>query len=84
MFEKGRVVRSLAGRDRDYLLVIVASDGNRVSVCDGGERPIDRPKTKNIRHIEETEYVLDSSETSTNRALRKALRRISDELNCNK
>ncbi len=83
MFEKGRVVISRAGRDRDYLLVIMQADEKSVFVCDGKERPIDRPKKKNIRHIEPTEYVIDISQITTNRAIRKELRRISDEINCN-
>lgn len=75
-YQRGRVVRSLAGRDSGYLLVIMQADENSVLVCDGKERPIDRPKSKNIRHIELTEHTLASEEMLTDRALRKALRRI--------
>lgn len=83
MLERGRVVRSLAGRDRGYLLVIIQADEKSVLVCDGKERPIDRPKSKNIRHIETVDVALGESDMVSDRALRKALRRIDAEFGCN-
>lgn len=73
MLEKGSVVRSLAGRDKDRLLAVVAAgDDGAVYVCDGKERPLERPKRKNPRHIEDTGFVIGAAADS-NRALRKAL-----------
>ena len=46
MLEKGSVVLSLAGRDKGRPLAVMESIGKEVSVCDGKERPIDRPKRK--------------------------------------
>ena len=80
--ERGRVVRSIAGRDSGYLLVIMQADEKSVLVCDGKERPIDRPKSKNIRHVEPVAAVLTEEQMSTNRALRKALRQTEADL-CN-
>ncbi len=80
--KRGRVVKSIAGRDSGYLLVVIQAEGKTVTVCDGKERPLDRPKSKNIRHTEPTEYMLTEADMLTDRALRKALRRI-DVLNCN-
>ena len=83
MLERGRVVKSLAGRDKGYLLAVMREEGGMVLVCDGKERPVDRPKSKNIRHVEITQALLSEAEISTNRALRKALGRLNAEINGN-
>ena len=83
MFERGTVVRSSAGRDKGNLLAVMQQEENRVFVCDGKERPIDRPKSKNIRHVQATGFSVTESELETNRALRKALRRLDAEINGN-
>lgn len=83
MLERGTVVRSLAGRDREKLLAVIESDNNRVLLCDGKERPIDRPKSKNIRHVEPIGLTVTEAEMSTNRALKKALGRLNAEINGN-
>ena len=72
--EKGTLVLSLAGRDKGRLLAVVGSDDrNRILVCDGKERKIERPKSKNIRHLKMLEAKLDEDALRSNRALRKAL-----------
>ncbi len=72
-FEKGYVVKSAAGRDKGRLLLVLDAEQNRVTVCDGKERPLQRPKQKNPRHLLLTGITLDAQATATNRALRKAL-----------
>ena len=83
MLEKGTVVRSSAGRDKGRLLAVMREEKNRVLICDGKERPVDRPKSKNIRHVEMTQALLSEAEIATNRALRKALGRLNAEINGN-
>ena len=83
MFERGKVVVSLAGRDKGKLLAVMREENGLVILCDGKERPIDRPKSKNIRHVEATQASLTQAELSTNRALRKALGRLSAQINGN-
>lgn len=83
MLERGRVVISLAGRDKGKLLAVMQEEKNRVLICDGKERPVDRPKSKNIRHVEITQALLSEAEIATNRALRKALGRLNAEINGN-
>ncbi len=73
MLEKGRVVKSLAGRDSGYLLAVISADDKTAQVCDGKERPLSRPKRKNIRHIEPLARVLTEDEMRSDRALKKAL-----------
>lgn len=48
----GRLVKSIAGRDRgqSYLVCSVMQDGF-VHVVDGRKRPLARPKRKNPRHL---------------------------------
>lgn len=83
MLERGTVVRSLAGRDSNRLLAVMQADEKSVLVCDGKERPIDRPKKKNLRHVEATGIILSGDSLATNRALKKALKEAETEINCN-
>lgn len=49
----GAIVRSLAGRDQGYCYVVLRHvDERLVAVCNGRQRPFDRPKAKNRRHLE--------------------------------
>ena len=47
----GQIVCSKKGRDKGYFLVIVAENSEVVYVCDGKERPLERPKKKNVKHL---------------------------------
>lgn len=71
--EIGRIVRSQAGRDKGTYLVVLSSDERTVTVADGKERPLERPKTKNYRHVVPTDITLSENDMTTNRGLRKAL-----------
>ena len=73
MLERGRVVRSVAGRDTGYLLAVMQADEKRVLVCDGKERRLEKPKQKNPLHIAPSKTVLDAEAMATNRSLKKAL-----------
>jgi ribosomal protein L14E/L6E/L27E len=77
----GQVVISKAGRDKGYLLVIVSVRGEAVFVCDGRERPLQKPKRKNPKHIALTNICLDETAMAGNRALRKALTCLQGERN---
>ena len=74
---KGSVVISKAGRDKGYFLAVVDITENGIFVCDGKERPVERPKKKNPLHLAKTAYVLTEEETATNRSLKRALSKIS-------
>ena len=71
---KGQVVISKAGRDKGYFLAVTDVKGNTVTVVDGKERPLERPKQKNIRHVAVTKRTLTESQMATNRELRRQLR----------
>ena len=70
----GRVVISNAGRDKTKVMVIVKETENYLLVCDGKERPVERPKRKNPKHLKLTKLYLEAHQLETNRALRKALK----------
>lgn len=71
--KKGQIVKSLAGHDKGELLVIAGFEQNRVLLCDGKGRKLEKPKTKNPKHIEPTQTVLDGDSMATNRKIRKML-----------
>ena len=83
MLERGNVVKSSAGRDKDKLLAVTQVSEKLITVCDGKERPVDRPKSKNIRHVQEVGFSLTQEETVTDRSLKKALARLNAEINGN-
>lgn len=71
--QKGLIVKSRAGKDKDTFLVVVDLDESGVYVCDGKYRPLDRPKKKNTKHIILTKKVLSEDAYSTNKKIKKAL-----------
>ncbi len=71
--KRGQIVISTAGHDKGEMLVIAGFDKNRVLVCDGRQRKLEKPKAKNPKHIKETEILLDEDSIATNRKIRKTL-----------
>ena len=69
----GQIVCSKAGRDKGYFMVSVKECDGYVFVCDGKERPLERPKQKNPKHLCFTNTVLGEESFKTNKALRKSL-----------
>ena len=59
-FEIGRVVISKKGKDKGTFYVIISKDvlNNRVYVADGKHRSITRPKPKNPKHLQPTNWHL--------------------------
>ena len=80
----GRIVCSKAGRDKDYFMVVIKAENGFVYVCDGKERPIERPKRKNIKHLQFTNTVLGNESYKTNKQLkaeiREDIKRLQEEL----
>ena len=69
----GQIVCSKAGRDKGYFMIVVEERDGFVRVCDGKERPLDRPKQKNPKHLCVTNTVLGTENFKTNKSLRKSL-----------
>lgn len=72
----GKIVCSTAGRDKGRFMVITGVNGNFPLVCDGKERPLERPKLKNPKHLQFTNLTLEPEQFKTNRMLRSSLRDI--------
>ena len=51
-FEKGMLVKSLAGHDAGELYIIVETDATSVYLVDGKIRTLDRPKKKKKKHVQ--------------------------------
>ena len=67
------VVFVKAGRDKGKLMAVVSETEKSMLLCDGKERPIERPKQKNKKHIAPTNYEIKREDLRSNRSLRKAL-----------
>ncbi|MBQ2775753.1 MAG: KOW domain-containing RNA-binding protein [Clostridia bacterium] len=78
-FERGCVVRAIAGRDKGRLLAVTRVLQNGIEVCDGKERKLQKPKIKNPKHVEQTRFKVTENELAFDGRLRKALNRISDD-----
>lgn len=48
----GQLVTSKAGHDKDKLYVIVAQEGEFAYLCDGCQRPPEKPKKKRLKHLQ--------------------------------
>lgn len=69
----GKIVYSIAGRDKDKYLAVINCNKNYVWVADGKERKVQTPKRKNIKHISLTADSLNPDQLKTNKSLKKAL-----------
>lgn len=77
---RGQIVRSKAGKDKENFLVVTEVNDKAVRVCDGKDRPIERTKLKNLRHIAPTNSFLTEEQLSTNRSVRHGLRDFNQSL----
>ena len=71
---KGKVVCSKAGRDKGRFMVVIGLEDKCFLVADGKERPLERPKLKNPKHLQKTNSILEEQDYSTNKSLRRALK----------
>ncbi len=70
--QAGMVVRAIAGKEKNGFYVIVRMDKDAVYLADGRHRTLEKPKRKNVKHIQATDNVMDL-ENMTNRALYRRL-----------
>lgn len=71
--QNGSVIRSVAGHDLGDVFVVVDFSDKFVLICNGKQRPLEKPKRKNLIHIAITNTTLTSEQIQTNKGLRKAL-----------
>ena len=73
---QGRVVMCTAGKEKGgFYVVVQVLDSRYVLISDGKHRPLEKPKKKNLAHLQRTNYFI--GEISTNRQLRTYLNSIS-------
>ena len=70
----GRIVISCAGRDKGYKLAVVGECDGYLLVADGKERPVEKPKRKNPKHISFIGQCLDEKVFISNKSLYRALK----------
>ena len=52
--------RSLSGHDKDRIYIIYKEENDFVYLVDGEIRPFERPKKKNVKHIQRIKMLPDS------------------------
>lgn len=57
MEKTGLIVRSMAGRDKGDLFIILRTEGEYAYIANGNLRKVDCPKKKKLRHLKSEEYV---------------------------
>lgn len=51
-YEIGSLAKSLAGRDKDNLFIIIEESGEYVTLVDGKFRTLKKPKRKKKKHVQ--------------------------------
>ena len=85
---KSDIVISLAGHDKGKLFFVIDTDGVYVTLADGKQRRVEKPKRKKLIHVRKvlrsdsklTEKIR-SCEQLLNTELRRELAKISQEIN---
>ena len=51
---EGSIVRSIAGRDKGDLFIVLSREGDFVYLANGELRKVDHPKKKKLKHLQGT------------------------------
>ncbi len=77
---EGSIVRSIAGRDKGDLFIVISREGDYAYLANGELRKVDRPKKKKLKHLQGSNAVsefiqnkLQMTGKVTNSEVRKAL-----------
>lgn len=74
-FEIGQLVRSIRGRDKGTVQVVVdLLDDSHVLVVDGKRRKLDTPKKKKIKHLQRYNTIIDLTDVDNDCKIRKILK----------
>ena len=52
--KRGLIALSLAGHDKNNIMVVLDANEKEALVCDGKSRKLEKPKRKNIIHLKAT------------------------------
>ena len=72
--EKGTVVKSLCGRDKNKYFYVLDKQGDYVLYCDGCVRKLEKPKRKKVKHVLVTQVKLQTETLQVNKHIYKALK----------
>ncbi|MFP4697102.1 MAG: RNA-binding protein [Eubacteriales bacterium] len=64
--QKGQLIKSKAGRDKDRLFVIIELTDEYVYLVDGSLRKIEKPKKKKIKHIQPVGVIIETLQDKIN------------------
>ena len=77
---EGSIVRSIAGRDKGDLFIVLSREGEYAYLANGELRKVDRPKKKKLKHLQGSNSVSEFIQNKlqitgkvTNSEVRKAL-----------
>lgn len=71
-FNRGTVVKALAGREGGFFAVLGA-EGDRVFIANGKQYKINKPKRKNQKHISLTKIYFEEEILNSDKKLKKAI-----------
>ena len=71
--EKGMVVKSLCGKDKNKFFCVLDKQDDYVLYCDGCVRKLEKPKRKKIKHVQVTRVKLQTEILQVNKHIKKAL-----------
>ena len=73
MLKPGQIVKSIAGHDKGGFYMVVEAEAGYVTIANGKDRKLGKPKRKNEKHVMPTKSSLLVSATVTDKKLKKAL-----------
>ena len=53
--ENGKIVRVIAGHDKNLFMVVTAVEGDFAYISDGKSRKLSKPKKKRLKHLRLTD-----------------------------
>jgi ribosomal protein L14E/L6E/L27E len=76
----GSVVYSAAGHDKGGQFVVIKLEGDFAFIADGGERKLESPKKKRIKHLKITNTSLEMTKKLTDKELRRIFHKTPQEV----
>lgn len=70
--ENGKIVRVIAGHDKNLFMVVTAVEGDFAYISDGKSRKLSKPKKKRLKHLRLTDTVINT-DGLTDKQLRRII-----------
>jgi ribosomal protein L14E/L6E/L27E len=69
----GMIVKSVFGHDSNRFYVVLKVEGGFAYIADGKTRKLEKPKRKNVKHLNKTNELVDVLQMDSNKKIRCAL-----------